>query len=59
MIIINNIILYFKHITVITPTDDFLLNGCPACYVKINNFNFVLKECNVVFIKGDTRCCIG
>ena len=55
MIRINNIILYFKHITVITPTDDFPLNRCPACYVKINNFNFVLKECNVVCIKGDTR----
>ena len=50
MIIINNIILYFKHIT---HTDDFPLNGYLACYVIINNFNFVLKECDVR-VMGDT-----
>ena len=49
MIIINNIILYFKHIT---HTDDFPLNGYLACYVIINNF--VLKECDVVRVMGDS-----
>ena len=52
MIIINNIILYFKHST---HTDDFPLNGYLACYVIIDNFNFVLKECDVVRVMGDTR----